>query len=144
MVLLAVTVPILILIAVNKADGDNVAPARRAAADYRMAVHMMTPASEAWTPPVLTCSGVRNEGLDEIWAEIERHRDALGATGELHERRQEQQIRWMWSMVEDRLLDGLRSDPKVASLLPGLERAVRDGTLPPTAAAERLLHAATT
>ena len=33
------------LIAVNKADGDNVTRARRAATDYRQAIRLMTPAS---------------------------------------------------------------------------------------------------
>ncbi len=60
------------LIAVNKADGDNVKPARMAAAEYRRAIHLMTPASPNWTPPVMTCSALTNDGLPEIWAE-DRH-----------------------------------------------------------------------
>ncbi len=130
------------LVAVNKADGDNVTAAERAAADYRMAIHLMVPASATWTPPVLTCSGATDMGLDEIWRQICAHRETLGATGELEARRQDQQIRWMWSMVEDRLLSGVRDDPKVASLLPGLEAAVRGGQVPATLAAEQLLAAA--
>jgi len=131
------------LIAVNKSDGDNVAAANRAAADYRMAVRLMSHPSAAWTPPVLTCSGVANVGLTEIWEQIRLHRSTLEASGELARRRQDQEIQWMWSMVEDRLLDALRSDPDVVDLLPGLEAAVRAGTLPPTAAADRLISAAT-
>jgi LAO/AO transport system kinase len=129
------------LIAVNKADGDNVAAANRAAADYRMAVHLMAPASASWTPPVVTCSGATDVGLDEIWRQICAHRDQMTASGERESRRRGQQVRWMWSMVEDRLLTSLREDPKVASLVPGLERAVGEGTLPATAAAEQLLAA---
>jgi len=129
------------LVAVNKADGDNVIAAQRAAADYRMAVHLMVPASAPWMPPVVTCSGATDVGLDEIWRQIEAHRETLSATGRLQSRRQDQQIRWMWAMVEDRLLSHLRDHPKVASLLPGLESAVRAGTMPATAAAEQLLSA---
>jgi LAO/AO transport system kinase len=129
------------MVAVNKADGDNVLAAQRAAADYRMAVHLMVPASAPWTPPVVTCSGATDVGLDEIWRQIEAHRDTLGAGGQLQARRQDQQIRWMWAMVEDRLLSRLRDHPKVATLLPGLESAVRAGTMPATAAAEQLLSA---
>jgi LAO/AO transport system kinase len=129
------------LIAVNKADGDNVAAARRAAADYQMAVHLMVPASASWIPPVLTCSAVEDVGLDEIWAQITAHREQFSASGELDAKRHAQQIRWMWSMVEDRVLGSVRENPKVASLLPGLERAVREGTLPATAAADQILAA---
>ena len=129
------------MIAVNKADGDNVQRAAAAAADYRMAVHMMAPVSPNWTPPVLTCSALTDDGLPEIWSRIETHRDTLTASGELRRRRQDQQVHWMWSMVEDRVLGSFRSSPQVASLVPELEGAVRAGTVPATAAAVRLVRA---
>src|SRR5205807_6205259 len=42
------------MIAVNKADGDNLARARAAAAEYRAALHILTPRSPGWSPPVIT------------------------------------------------------------------------------------------
>ena len=36
------------MIAVNKADGDNLARARAAAAEYRAALHILTPRSPNW------------------------------------------------------------------------------------------------
>lgn len=127
------------LIAVNKADGDNVKRARMAAADYRRAIHLMTPASPNWTPPVLTCSALTGDGLPEIWEQITAHRDRLGATGERQQRRQRQQIGWMWSLIGDRLLDEFRESEKVA--LAEAEAAVLAGEVPPAVAADRLLAA---
>ena len=40
------------MIAVNKADGDNIKRANLAAAEYRGALHILTPRSEHWHPPV--------------------------------------------------------------------------------------------
>ena len=125
------------LIAVNKADGDNVKRARMAAADYRRAIHLMTPASPNWTPPVLTCSALTNEGLPQIWEQIVAHRDRLSATGERQERRQRQQIGWMWALIGDRLLDQFRESVAVAEA----EAAVLAGKLPPAVAADQLLAA---
>jgi LAO/AO transport system kinase len=125
------------LIAVNKADGDNVERARLAAADYRRAIHLMTPASPNWTPPVLTCSALTDDGLPEIWEQIVAHRERLAATGERQERRQRQQIGWMWSLIGDRLLDEFRESVDVAQV----ETAVLAGTLPPAVAADQLLAA---
>ncbi len=125
------------LIAVNKADGDNVKRARMAAADYRRAIHLMTPASPNWTPPVLTCSALTNEGLPQIWEQIVAHRDRLSATGERQERRQRQQIGWMWALIGDRLLDQFRESVAVAET----EAAVLAGQLPPAVAADQLLAA---
>jgi LAO/AO transport system kinase len=125
------------MIAVNKADGDNIERAQAAAADYRMAMHLMAPASPTWTPPVVTCSALTNEGLEEIWSLICQHRQRLDATGELAARRADQRVRWMWSMVEDRVLSSFRAS--VADLAAELEAAVHAGTVPPTAAAEQLV-----
>jgi LAO/AO transport system kinase len=129
------------LIAVNKADGEAARAAQRAAADYANALHLVTPPGATWQPPVVTCSALTGDGLDTIWDQIVRHRRELEATGEWDARRRAQQLRWMWAMVEDRLLGALRSHPRVASELADLEADVGAGRLTPTLAAERLLSA---
>ena len=129
------------MIAVNKADGDNVPAARTAARDYSAALRLTQPTSPTWTPPVVTCAGLSGDGLDEVWAQVEAHREALIGSGEWTERRRAQRLAWMWSMVEDRLLVGLRSDPAVLSLLGAAEDDVLDGRTTPSAAAARLLGA---
>jgi len=128
------------LIAVNKADGDNIKKANLAASDYRRAIRLMTPESKNWTPPVLTCSAVLNTGLDEILAEIRRHREIKMVSGEREERRQQQQIRWMWSMISDRLLDQFKDSPAVQARLQAVSAAVKNGELPAAVAAESLLE----
>ncbi|MEE9586860.1 MAG: methylmalonyl Co-A mutase-associated GTPase MeaB [Hyphomicrobiaceae bacterium] len=126
------------MIAVNKADGDNVARANRAAAEYRGALNILTPQSPNWSPPVLTVSGLENKGLDELWERIKEHRKALTASGEFHERRQSQAVKWMYEMLEDRVLATLMANPKVDERLPVLEAQVRDGELTPTNAVEQI------
>ena len=126
------------LIAVNKADGDNAQRSERAAADYRMALHMMTPATPTWTPPVMTCSGLADTGLREIWEQVELHRKKMQATGELEDKRRAQQVRWLFSMLEQRLHDDLRTYPEVVGRLETLEADVRSGLLTPTSAADSL------
>ena len=54
------------MIAVNKADGDNVKRARAAAAEYRAALHILTPRSPNWTPPVVTYSALTGDGIAEL------------------------------------------------------------------------------
>ncbi len=127
------------MIAVNKAD-SNEDKARRAANDYRAALHIMRPASPNWSPPVVLCSGLKNDGLDVIWDQIRQHRDRMTQSGEFEETRRRQQVRWMWSMLEDRLFHALRSHPKVRGALPGIEEAVASGATPPTRAADFILQ----
>jgi LAO/AO transport system kinase len=122
------------LIAINKADGDNIPRATRAAAEYTTALHILTPADALWTPPVLTVSGMNNAGLDHFWAKIIEHKARMIATGHFDERRRSQAVGWMRAMLQERLMAALTANPTVAARLPELEAAVRAGTLTPARA----------
>jgi LAO/AO transport system kinase len=126
------------MIAVNKAD-DAGPKAKAAAAEYKAALHILTPASASWTPPVLTVSGLTGQGLDEIWAKILDHRRRLEATGELAAKRQAQDTRWMWALVHERLHDRLTHDPGLRRRAPEIERAVAGGALSPNAGAGEII-----
>jgi LAO/AO transport system kinase len=127
------------LIAVNKADGDNLPRARQAASHYRSALRIIEPESPSWRPPVVMVSAFTGQGLAELWQEIGRHRLKLTDTGELQAKRRRQQVQWMWSMLEARLFAALRRHPEVRRLLPAMEEAVAAGQLTPTLAVERIL-----
>ena len=125
------------MIAINKADGDNVKRAQTAAAEYRAALHILTPRSPNWTPPVLTYSALTGNGIAELWAQVLAHRERMTKTDERAELRREQQVKWMWSMLNDRVLARLKSDAGLRARLPALEAAVAEGRLsPPLAVAE--------
>ena len=130
------------MIAINKADGDNVTRAERAAADYRAALQILTPRSATWAPPVVTISGRENMGLDALWAKILEHRDKTKASGEFDLRRQRQAVEWMRDMLSDRVMAGLKAMPQVARRLPALEEEVRAGRLLPTLAVDELMSLA--
>ena len=128
------------MIAINKADGDNVARATRSAADYQSALTILAPQSPLWQPPVVTISGRDNVGLDALWAKIREHRDRHEATGAFAERRRRQAVAWMHDMIRDRLMAMLATTPAIAERLPQIEAAVRAGTLLPTLAVEEILR----
>ena len=127
------------MIAINKADGDNVKRATSSAADYRNALQIFTPHGAIWFPPVVTVSGRDNKGLKELWAKVIEHRETMTAAGEFQKRRQTQAVSWMHDMLEDRLMSSLKANPQVAAELPGIERDVREGNLLPTLAVERIM-----
>ncbi|MGO9757284.1 MAG: methylmalonyl Co-A mutase-associated GTPase MeaB [Roseiarcus sp.] len=129
------------MVAVNKADLDP-ARARQAAAEYGAALRILAPASPDWAPPVVLISGLANHGLDEMWGAIERHRAALGASGELERKRARQQVEWMWALLEERLLRRVLDSEAVKGRLARLEREVAGGALTPEAAVEQILAAA--
>ena len=123
------------MIAITKADGDNARRAEITAKDYQHALRIITPNSPTWTPPVATISALENKGLDALWDRIVQHRRLVTMSGERDEKRRNQQVRWMWSLVEDRLMTKLRALPSVK----GLEKDVGSGKTTPVLAMEKLL-----
>jgi LAO/AO transport system kinase len=126
------------MIAVNKADGDNVKRANLAAAEYRAALHILNPRSEHWHPPVVTYSALTGTGIGELWQNILDHRTAMNASGEFASRRRRQQVKWMWSMLEQRMMARLRADPAIRAKVKKIEAEVADGRIAPALAAEQI------
>jgi len=126
------------MIAVNKADGDNIVRAKAAAAEYRGALHILSPRSPNWTPPVITYSALTGDGIAALWKHVLDHHERLGASGELAARRGEQLVKWMWSMLEERLFAPLRTDRTLRAALPRIEAEVAAGRLAPSAAVEEI------
>lgn len=129
------------VIAVNKADGKHETDARRAARELGGALRMIYGPGAAWTPPVLTCSALHDIGLDTVWQQIERHQESMISSGELEARRKRQQVEWTWALVRDQLLGSLAEHPGVRAVVPEVEKAVAEGRLTPTLAAQRILDA---
>ncbi|SFM68837.1 methylmalonyl-CoA mutase metallochaperone MeaB [Methylobacterium pseudosasicola] len=124
------------MIAVNKADvGEAEQRANAAASEYRAALHILTPASATWTPPVVTISGFHNLRLDALWAKIVDHREKLTATGEIQAKRRAQDVKWMWALVHERLHQRLVGSPEVRRSTAEAEAGVARGETSPAAGA---------
>jgi LAO/AO transport system kinase len=129
------------MIAVNKADGDNMQRAKAAAGEYRAALHILRPRSPTWAPPVTTYSALTGNGIAELWGQVLAHRQQLSAVDEFAQRRREQQVKWMWAMLEDRFHLRLKTDAGLKARLPAIEKAVAEGTLAPALAVEEIAQA---
>jgi LAO/AO transport system kinase len=128
-------------IAVNKADGDNVERAERACQQFENALHYLTPASPVWTPRAMTCSSLEldNPGILKIWETILEHRRLYLESGALENKRQQQALDWMWSLLKEGLRERFFSNPNIVKRLPQMTRSVEKGEITPTAAADELL-----
>lgn len=130
-------------IVINKADGDNLTKARLAQREYETALHLVNPRSPDWRPPVLTCSALEKTGIDEVWDVVLRHREKLGATGELEARRREQVFEWTWFLVDEGLREWFYKNAGTKTLLPAIKKKIGSGVITPTRAARELLETIT-
>jgi LAO/AO transport system kinase len=127
------------MLVINKADGENETPAHRAAREYQAALHYMRPSEPGWETPVLTCSAREGTGLDMVWKTMDEYREQVSASGRFESRRREQMLGWMWAMVDDHLRQLVQNHPGVKKIYRDLEADVREGRVPPTVGAARLL-----
>ena len=128
------------LIAIAKADGANVVAAKLAASKYAYAMHLLADPEQGMAP-VITCSALDGTGLQEIWKIISERTAERERSGYLHARRIEQNINWMWSLVDQQIHDMLRQRPAVEAVARNAATRVHDGVLSPIMAAETIISA---
>jgi len=125
------------LVVINKADIDTGA-STRAQAQIASALRLL----HREAPAVQQLSALKGEGLDAFWKAVCEWRDRRQGSGELEQRRREQDRAWMWGLIEGGLRARFRSHPHVKAALPGLAAEVEAGRVAPSVAARRLLDLA--
>ena len=126
-------------ILVNKADGSNVLKADTTRVEYDRILHYLRPATEGWTTHAYTCSSVKNTGIREIWDVVERFVETVKMSGVFQERRKQQTLSWVYTMVEDYLRQKFYRCPEVVDRRASIEGDVLAGDLSATGAARKLL-----
>ncbi len=126
------------VVCVNKADGDNVARAARAATEMLAALRLLRGAD---CPRVLTTSALSGAGIDEAWAALSEHHAKMRASGRLERRRREQNNQWLESLIDEGLSRALHAHPKAAKVHADMKRRVAESTINPAQAARQVLHA---
>jgi LAO/AO transport system kinase len=116
---------------VNKADR---AGARDAVRELRQMLEM---SDTPWTPDVVQTVATKDEGIDELWAAIERHRAYQEEHGRLEARRRRRVEREITEIVAARLRQRVRADG--GALLARLTDDVMQRRLDPYAAATNLI-----
>lgn len=127
------------LIAITKADGNNVEKASMARALYANALHLFPPTESGWVPTAVTSSAVTKEGLDVILKKIEEYFALVQENGFYLKKRREQARYWMYESINENLRNMFYENGSIAPLLPDYENAVLKGDLESFTAAAELL-----
>jgi len=127
------------VVAVNKADGDNVRAAEKARAELQLALHYLIHANHTWTPRVLTCSARTGDGVHAVWQALLDHRQALTDSGALADQRGRQAGGWMRESLRHSLEEHFHADPRVQAAWPSIEADVLAGRSSPFRAATAVL-----
>lgn len=126
-------------IVINKADGNNIEEAKRAAAHYRNALQLFPMPQSGIRPQVLTYSGFYNIGVKEVWDMIYSYMDNVKLSGAFERRRQYQSKYWMYETIDEQLRSRFYNADSIGKCLAEYEQMVLDGKITSFGAAAKLL-----
>lgn len=125
---------------INKADGENLAMAKRAQREYANALHLFPMRESGWLPKVKICSAVEEAGLVEIWEMISEYRDLTIANGFFDTNRAEQRGNWLHEHTRFLLESLFYKDPVIQEKLKRVLPEVKSGSLSAMATARELVQ----
>lgn len=128
------------LIAINKAEGENIKPADRAKQDYENALSLFPPSPSGQKPKVLTCSALNGTGIKELWDDVESYISHTKSNNYFYKKREEQAVFWMQETIQQQLSSSFYNNKRVKERLTEFKERVKAGSLSATKAANELLN----
>ncbi len=129
------------IIVINKADGDNLARANLAKAQYKNALHLFPPSQAGWQPLVLTCSSLEKTGIDRIWEIILDYKKQTTDNGYFQRKRNEQNIQLMFNTINETLKEEFYADKDIGQMLHSIKSEVLNNKISSYIAAQKLIDA---
>ncbi len=120
------------ILCVNKSDAPG---ADRLARDLEEAAHIRQAGKEVWQTPVVSVSAGRRQGVAELWAAIDAHREWMSVGTRLDERRRIQRLAQVKRVVVEHLDEALWHERGYAEAV----NAMLDGDVTPYGAAAKVL-----
>lgn len=84
-------------------------------------------------------SALTKDGVPELWETMDKYHSIMLDSNELHRKRQLQKRIWMWSFIQNNIMDMFKSHSAVQSLIEGVENDVMEGEITPGTGADLLL-----
>lgn len=128
------------MIAITKADGDNIRKAKLAAEEYRSALHLFRAPESGWSIPVLTCSSNNNSGITEIWEKVMNYKEHADVSGFFADKRMKQSIYWMTETIDESLRTHFHGNSAIQKRLQILREEVLNDKITSFAAAQQILN----
>jgi len=128
------------VIAINKADGDNMKAAKLAKVEFNRALHLNPIKESNWQPRVVLCSAIENTGIEEIWKIIEDFENETKTSNYFYTNRNEQNKFWLMQTIEERLKTNFFQNETVKKELKKQLLLIEQNETTPFAAAEYLLN----
>ena len=127
------------LIAINKSDGENINNALITKNEFEMALKLFPRKKSNWTPKVLTCSSINNNGIDEIWNSIMNYVQITKKNNFFYINRIEQNKKWLIQIIDSSLRKSFYEKIKVKNKLEKLIKKIESNKISIFEASQNIL-----
>ncbi|GAB3648889.1 methylmalonyl Co-A mutase-associated GTPase MeaB [Echinicola sediminis] len=127
-------------IAVNKADGDNLASAKQTQLELSEACKLLPLGQEDWSVKVELVSALEQNGLEKVWELILQFMDKMKKNGFFESHRAEQRIHWFYTHVQQTLEDRFYQSPQIKDSVERVLTEVKNGQASPKSMARNLVE----
>lgn len=127
-------------IVINKADGDNIKPARQAQMEFKRALHLYPPKESDWQPKVLLSSALENTGISKIWEMILTYEKLVKKNNHFSEKRKSQNKFWLLQTINEYLKNNFFQQKEIKIELSKQLQAIENNKTTPFAAARYLIE----
>lgn len=128
------------ILAINKADGDNLKAAEIALRHLSHTLHFLTPYTPGWTLKGQALSAFSEAKIVEFWQTVEQFFDHLKTEGLWQTQRAKQREVWLKQLLEEALLQRFYAHAGVAKTYPQLLKSVGQGEVWAMDAMDTLLN----
>jgi LAO/AO transport system kinase len=128
------------IIVITKADGNNIRNVERTERDFKNALHLYRPMESGWIPRVMTCSAMKNEGLDKIWDTVLEYIKHTENNKFFERNRMEQSRFWLYETIDQNIKDQFYSSETIRNLISEYEKKVLNNEISSFTAATLLLN----
>jgi LAO/AO transport system kinase len=128
-------------ILITKADGPNVANAKRAAQEYKRALHLLPPHEGDWIPKVDVSSALEKSGLDTLLKWMKLYKNKCWDNGYWQKKRQNQALYWFDQQIQAGFLQALKRNSDFNTLYTARRKEVENLQTDPFQAVEGIVEA---
>lgn len=125
---------------INKADGENMAAAKKAKIEYTNALHLFPVKENGWNPKVLTCSAIDRIGFSEIWQLIEGFVNQMKLTKYFEINRSNQLEGWLHDHIAYLLKSSFYENEEIKNCISGNLPQIKSGNKSPIGLARELVE----
>lgn len=127
------------IIAVNKADGNQIDTANATAIEYQNAIHLFPAKPSGVVVKTLKCSAMTGDGVDDVWQEIQDSIVKMKRSGYFEANRKQQAVYWLDQTIRENVIEAFFENEEIRKAYEQIKKAVLAGQKSPFTAAEEIL-----